>query len=235
MQTSHKQNKLSVGRPRVLEREQILEAAIELGLENLTLKKLAMKLGAGTTTLYQYFDNREELLTAAAMHALKNVSLPNDDKLNWAEYSYEYINSLIQIMSENPTHISYYQTVGYGLEVHFSIVEKFLEGLIKRGFDAQTGIQLFRRLAMVAVATSVESVRHQKFEEENSTMHETFSGILAKQSVSAFPNLRQGLSIYTQTPKQRCDDLIYLIFKEIAESRHEDLSVLNFIHKANTL
>lgn len=231
MQTSHKQNKLSVGRPRVLERDQILEAAIDLGLENLTLKKLAMKLGAGTTTLYQYFDNREELLTAAAMHALKNVPLPNDKALNWAQYSYEYIYSLIKLMSENPTHITYYQTVGYGLEVHFSIVEKFLEGLIERGFDAQTGIKLFRRLAMVAVAASVETVRHQKFENDNSTMHDTFSEVLHKQKVSAFTNLRQSLSIYTQTPQERSNDLIYLIFKDIAESRNEDLSILDFIKK----
>ncbi len=45
MQTSHKQNKLSVGRPRVLERDQILEAAIDLGLENLTSKKAGHEIG----------------------------------------------------------------------------------------------------------------------------------------------------------------------------------------------
>ncbi len=84
---------------------------------------------------------------------------------------------------------------------------------------------------MVAVAASVETVRHQQFEDDNSTMHDTFNEVLQKQTVSAFTNLRQGLTIYTQTPKQRSDDLIYLIFKDIAESRNEDLSILDFIKK----
>ena len=99
MQTLNEKKKLGVGRPRVLTEEQILDAALEIGLEHLTLKKLATKLNAGTTTLYQYFDSREALLEAAALHAFNELPLPEDKGQNWVEFSYEYIMSLKELMA----------------------------------------------------------------------------------------------------------------------------------------
>ena len=51
--TSNKQAKQTAyGRPRLLSHEEILDGAVELGLEGLTMKKLATHLNVGTCLLY---------------------------------------------------------------------------------------------------------------------------------------------------------------------------------------
>ena len=63
------------GRPRLLTHDEILEGAVELGLEGLTMKRLASHLNVGTATLYQYFDSRKTLMRAAAVYSLSDVCL----------------------------------------------------------------------------------------------------------------------------------------------------------------
>ena len=60
------------GRPRLLSHEEILESAVDLGLEGLTMKRLASHLNVGTATLYQYFDSRKSLMRAAAVYSLSD-------------------------------------------------------------------------------------------------------------------------------------------------------------------
>ena len=83
----------SVGRPRILTKELILQTAVKLGLENLTLKELANDLNVGTTTFYQYFDSRSELIEAAAVYALSDIPLPQNPALEWHEYAYEFFET----------------------------------------------------------------------------------------------------------------------------------------------
>ena len=45
------------GRKRLLKRDDILNGALSIGLDSLTMKNLAEHLNVGTATLYQYFEN----------------------------------------------------------------------------------------------------------------------------------------------------------------------------------
>ena len=86
----------SVGRPRILTKELILQTAVKLGLENLTLKELANELNVGTTTFYQYFESRSELIEAAAVYTLSDIPLPQDPSLNWYEYAFEFFENIFE-------------------------------------------------------------------------------------------------------------------------------------------
>src|SRR5690348_7113452 len=63
-----------------LSREQIVRAAIELaddeGLEALTMRRLATKLGAGAMSLYWHIPNKEDLLDLMLDAAFGEVALP---------------------------------------------------------------------------------------------------------------------------------------------------------------
>jgi AcrR family transcriptional regulator len=65
----------AVGRPRALTIEEILDAAIGLGLTGISLPVLAAKLGIATATLYNYVANRGELLRLAALRQAPHVKL----------------------------------------------------------------------------------------------------------------------------------------------------------------
>ena len=61
----------TAGRPRRLTTEQVLETAIAIGLEGLTMSAVARRLGVSITVLYGYVSSREELVRLAASYALE--------------------------------------------------------------------------------------------------------------------------------------------------------------------
>lgn len=71
-----------VGRPTVTSREAILAAAVELlqseELSALSLRQLAKHLDISTTSLYRYFENKQQLIKALGEQvlALETASLP---------------------------------------------------------------------------------------------------------------------------------------------------------------
>jgi AcrR family transcriptional regulator len=70
-----------------LAREQIVRAAIELadaeGLEALTMRRLAQKLGAGAMSLYWHVPNKDDLLDLMLDTAFGEVELPEQPALDW--------------------------------------------------------------------------------------------------------------------------------------------------------
>ena len=56
----------TVGRPRRLSTEQVLQAGLDIGLERLTMSAVARHLGVRITVLYGYVSNRDELVRLAS-------------------------------------------------------------------------------------------------------------------------------------------------------------------------
>ena len=68
-----------LGRPPKVTREQIAEAALEIGLERATVRTVAEHLGMSVPGLYHHVGTREELVAMAAAHSLEALRLPEHD------------------------------------------------------------------------------------------------------------------------------------------------------------
>jgi len=213
-----------VGRPRILTREAVLDAAIRVGLEGLTLKGLANELNVGTTTLYQYFDGREDLVQAAAVHALSEVPWPKDTGQHWAIYTYQYIQVIITSLSENPTFIVNDQRDKYGMEIRFHMVEEFLQVMNRRGFSPHEGVKLFNLLSMVSISGAVESARRRRFTNGDTSLRQTSRDTMAKFDQSEFMLLRQVLESYTLSAEEMVHDMIFSCLTSFAHQRGEDIT-----------
>ncbi len=64
------------GRPARIDKALIVEAALALGLSNLTMKAVADRLGVGTAALYYHVKNRDELLALVAVTLIDKADLP---------------------------------------------------------------------------------------------------------------------------------------------------------------
>lgn len=212
------------GRPRLLSHEEILEGAVELGLEGLTMKRLATHLNVGTATLYQYFDSRKALMRAAAVHSLSDVPLPEDTGQHWSKLSRDYVHSIQVLLAENPSYINSYEHTDYGFEVRFQLVEKFLQSMSKRGFSAEKGMELFNLIGMAAYAGAVEITRQRVFEYQDETISVVAKRQFARLDPTAFPMMAQALSTFTQTPEEKIERLLSATFQSIARERGEDES-----------
>lgn len=212
------------GRPRLLSHEEILEGAVELGLEGLTMKRLAMHLNVGTATLYQYFDSRKTLMRAAAVYSLSDVPLPEDTGQHWSALARDYVESIQSLLAENPSFIHSYQHTDYGFEVQFQLIEKFLKSMASRGFTPEKGMELFNIIGMAAFAGAIEITRQREFEFQDETMQVVAKRQFSRLDPATFPLMGQALSTFTHTPEQKIKSLLSATFQTIARERGEDES-----------
>jgi len=223
--TSQSQRKQATyGRPRLLTHEEILEAAVELGLEGLTMKRLATHLNVGTATLYQYFDSRKALMRAAAVHSLSDVPLPEDTGQHWSRLSRDYVDSIQALLAENPSFIHSYQHTDYGFEVQFQLIEKFLQSMSVRGFTPEKGMELFNIIGMAAFAGAIEITRQREFEFQDETMEVVAKRQFARLDPDSFPNMAQALGTFTLSPEEKIETLLLATFKSLARERGEDVN-----------
>lgn len=209
------------GRPRLLTHDEILDAAVDLGLEKLTMKKLSTHLNVGTATLYQYFDSRKTLMRAAAVHAFSDVPLPDDEGQHWSVLARDYVIAMQTLLAENPSYIHSNQHTDYGFEIHFKLIERFLEALSLRGFTAPEGMKVFNVVGMTAFAGAIEIVRQQEFELLDETMPIVAKRQFERLSAEEFPRMTEVMETFTQTPQEKVDAMLTLAFASIARGRGE--------------
>jgi len=223
--TAKKRDKSVVyGRPRLLTHEEIIAGALSLGLETLTMKKLADHLGVGTATLYQYWNNRKELVQAAAVHALSDLDLPDDVDQHWALYCAQYCDCILSYLAQNPSLVLSNHAREYGFKVQFELVERFMAALAKRGFSAHEAMRLFNIVGMAAFAGAVEQVRQNDFSLHGEVGSETAQKQMDSLQDAEFPLMRQAIDAFTVSPEEKIRDLLELAFIGIAAGRGEDLS-----------
>lgn len=212
------------GRPRLLTHEEILEGAVQLGLEGLTMKRLATHLNVGTATLYQYFNSRKTLMRAAAVYSLSDVPLPEDTGQHWSKLARDYVESIQSLLAENPSFIHSYQHTDYGFEVQFQLIEKFLQSMLVRGFTPEKGMELFNIIGMAAFAGAIEITRQREFEFQDETMDVVARRQFERLDAAAFPLMAQALGTFTHSPEQKIETLLAATFGSIARERGEDES-----------
>ncbi|WP_026819037.1 TetR/AcrR family transcriptional regulator [Arthrobacter castelli] len=78
-----------VGATGPLSRERIVAAAIELadedGLDAVTMRRVAERLGAGAMSLYRHVSDKDELIGAMVEQVTSEYSYPDPSRLSWRE------------------------------------------------------------------------------------------------------------------------------------------------------
>ena len=74
------------GRPPRINRERIVEAAFELGIENFTMAAVAERLGVSHQSLYGWVRDRDELIDLMSDQLVAGIEVPlHDDPTSWRE------------------------------------------------------------------------------------------------------------------------------------------------------
>jgi AcrR family transcriptional regulator len=70
--------------------KRVVEIALELierdGLEVLSVRKIAARLGVNAASLYYHFKDKDEILEAAAALAVKGIEFPRIDETHWRDW-----------------------------------------------------------------------------------------------------------------------------------------------------
>lgn len=130
------------GRPQLIDMEKIVETALLLGLNNLSMNAVARELGVSTTALYRYVKSRDALIDACIDEFCAKIEMPSAD-LKWREYLQSLSRSFRDAFKAMPGISAYGMKIGPTTSAAFAIVDRSLGVLMRDGFNEKEAMSAF--------------------------------------------------------------------------------------------
>lgn len=121
------------GRPQKVDLKKIIQAALELGVDNLSMHAVATELGVSPAALYRYVESREGLLDACIDAFCERIELPSSE-LAWQDYLLELGRAFRQALLAMPGISAYGMKIGPTTPAAFVIIDAALGVLMRAGF-----------------------------------------------------------------------------------------------------
>ncbi len=150
------------GRPALISRDLIIGRACELGLDGLSMSKVANELGVATQSLYRHVASRKELVTLCVNELVQRWVPVEDRGQSDEDWLYEYAQSTRRLLLDHPGLAVELQSIGPGTPEILHMAESSIGSLVKRGFPVLVAYLL---IGSVAEATIAAVIRIQRFPE----------------------------------------------------------------------
>ncbi|GII66772.1 putative transcriptional regulator, TetR family protein [Sphaerisporangium krabiense] len=141
-----------------LTRESVVERALELaneeGVESLTIRRLAGRLGVTPMALYWHFKNKDEMVWALAEHLLSTLTADISPDDPWQVRLRGMVETLVAAMREHPSLPDFLATVEakHDLDSFRRATEAALDALTSAGFSLSEGYYVSSYLLNGAIA-----------------------------------------------------------------------------------
>ena len=151
------------GRPPQISRDDVVGAALEIGLDRFTMTSVAERLGVTTPALYTHVNSRDELLRLVSTELVHRIEGGLDTGGDWRAF----LTSLARAVRDAMTwsHWAVMSQVEGPSTAGVAIGERGLAVLIDAGFspsDAARAMWLVLRLALTAGPATAPSIEHQR-------------------------------------------------------------------------
>src|SRR5713101_1483829 len=81
---------IGMGRPPIIDRQVAVKTALEIidseGLDAISMRSLAQRLGVRSASLYHHFDNKDAMLQAVCKLIFHEIPLPDERTEGWADF-----------------------------------------------------------------------------------------------------------------------------------------------------
>lgn len=136
-------------------RRRILEAALELadgeGLDAVTMRRVAGRLGAGTMSLYHHVPNKEALLAGMADLLFERVDLSPRDEQGWTDRIVRLNLSFRRVVVGHPALMSVISSGRFGGPAVLRVTEAFFDALRQGGFGPEEAAHVYRAVASYVI------------------------------------------------------------------------------------
>lgn len=213
----------SAGRPRTLMLNDVLDAAAEIGLDQLSMTAVASRLSVGIATLYTYVDGVDELRRLVAVRAAHRPLLQDCDQ-HWSAIVETYTRALYDVFAAEPRMITQFVEGGLGAEGLVDELENFLKLMTRRGFDVPLAMRVFRLCGSIALGAATAVSNAAGLTARGMPPARAIWRDFADHDPATVPILSTWLGTFVQQDiEQLIDDDIALLLQSLAALRGETL------------
>ncbi|MEM9655223.1 MAG: TetR/AcrR family transcriptional regulator C-terminal domain-containing protein [Actinomycetota bacterium] len=146
------------GRPPSLSQDQVVAAAVEVGLRDLTLQAVADRVGVSIPGLYRYVEDRSHLEALVGDALAARFTVPERDGHDAASYLVQIGHSVRSLALAHDGVSDYLQRLGDHSSSWLAIIEQCDQSLVALGVEETDAVALGSAVANFAFA-SVERQR----------------------------------------------------------------------------
>jgi len=146
-----------LGRPSEISRAAIIDAALSIGIDNVTMSGVAKQMGVSIGALYRHVRDREELLRLVANEQLRGGAAPKDEGQHWAVLTREYAALLYKSFVRQPGLLLAYANGNFPPEWEVDSMEIYLAAMQKRGFAPAESLALIVDIRAAAIGAALHA------------------------------------------------------------------------------
>ena len=155
----HGAERRKIGRPARLDRQMIARAAYEIGLDHVTMKAVADKLGVSVPGLYHHVDGRDDLMQLAAEFSASQIRLPSDHDQHWAAWLLEWARYSHDAFVAQPELLSQFLNGSIGVDRMLVHLDAAIGLLMRHGFTAEEALDAYNLVSAAAIGMAVAEIR----------------------------------------------------------------------------
>jgi AcrR family transcriptional regulator len=178
------------GRPPRIDQPAIAAAVLEIGAENVTMRRVAEHLGISLPGLYHHVKNQDDLLRLATESALVNSPPPRYTGEHWATWMRSYASYIRTVLASEPALVEKFVTGGVRDDTEMECNGDAVEALAEHGLAPDDAMAVWAAVSAMAIGSVTEAHREHLHAESGQPWLARIFKLTAKRPASDFPTLR---------------------------------------------
>ncbi len=212
-----------VGRPPSLNTQAIVGAALTIGLDKVSFKQLAARLGVNVATIYRYVRNRNELLRLAAFQLTLNRRLPDQEHAHWSQLALRYAEEMFETFMKEPELLSELLKGSVGPHVEMDVLDQFLGAMSRYGFTPEEGLLLHQAIGTMTMGAATGVIAVKARQAAGIPWHVEIRRTLIERADGDLPYVRRAMSEYLNFDEWHWLVPLHHLLAGIAAERGEEL------------
>ena len=168
----------------------IARAAHDIGLDHVTMKGVADKLGVSVPGLYHHVDGRDDLMRLAAEYSASQIQIPTDHDQHWSAWLLEWARYQHDAFTAQPELLSQFLNGTIGVDRMVTHLDAAIGLLMRHGFSAEEALDAYNLVSACAIGIAVGEIRAVESERAGRPIIAEFHRALSQHPADELPHLR---------------------------------------------
>jgi AcrR family transcriptional regulator len=210
------------GRPPSISTQAIVAAALEIGLDKVSFRRLAERLGVNVATIYRYVRNRNELMRLAAFQLTLNRRLPDEAHAHWSQLAVRYAEEMFESFLNEPELVAELLKGSLGPHVEMDVLDQFIGAMSRYGFRAEEALALHQALGTMAMGAAAGVIAVRARQAAGIPWHVEIRRTLVERADSDLAHVRRAMSAYLEYDEWHWLQPLQQLIAGIAAERGEE-------------